>query len=71
MILSVYAMAFGTSKYFYASTKLGPKKASSYIFLVPSTAILFSMYFLGEPFQLSTILGGGLGAFSVYLNNNK
>ncbi len=65
--LSVFAMAFGTSIFFYASTKLGPKKASSYIFLVPFTAILFSMYFLDEPFQLSTILGGGLGGFSVYL----
>ena len=69
--LSVLAMAFGTSIYFYASTKLGPKRASSYIFLVPFTAILFSMYFLDEPFQLSTILGGGLGVFSVYLINNK
>ena len=68
-ILSVFAMAFGTSIYFYASTKLGPKKASSYIFLVPFSAILFSMYFLGEPFQLSNILGGGLGAFAVYIIN--
>ena len=71
IILSVFAMAFGTSIYFYASTKLGPKKASSYIFLVPFTAILFSMYFLDEPFQLSNILGGGMGALSVYLINNK
>jgi len=71
VIISVFAMAFGTSIYFYASTRLGPKKASSYIFLVPCTAILFSMYFLGEPFQLSTILGGGMGAYSVYLINNK
>ena len=71
IVLSVFAMAFGTSIYFYASTKIGPKKASSYIFLVPFTAILFSIYFLGEPFQLSTILGGGIGAFSVYLINVK
>ena len=71
IILSVFAMAFGTSIYFYGSAKLGPKKASSYIFLVPCTAILFSMYILNEPFQLSTILGGGLGAFSVYIINHK
>ena len=64
-------MAFGTSIYFYASTRLGPKKASSYIFLVPFTAILFAIYFLDEPFQLSTILGGGLGVLSVYLINIK
>ena len=71
IILSIFAMAFGTSIYFYASTRLGPKKASSYIFLVPFTAILFSMYFLGEPLQLSTILGGGIGLFAVYLINIK
>jgi len=71
IILSVFAMAFGTSIYFYASTRLGPKKASSYIFLVPFTAILFAIYFLDEPFQLSTILGGGLGVLSVYLINIK
>lgn len=71
IILSIFAMAFGTSIYFYASTELGPKKASSYIFLVPFTAILFSMYFLGEPLQFSTFIGGGLGVLSVYLINIK
>lgn len=71
IILSVFAMAFGTSIYFYASTQLGPKKASSYIFLVPITAIFFSMYFLKEPFQISIILGGFLGFFSVYLINSN
>ena len=72
IILSKFAMAFGTSIYFYYSTKLGSKKASSYIFLVPFAAILFSMYFIDEPFRLSTILGGGLGVLSVYLiNKNK
>ena len=71
IFLSVFAMAFGTSIYFYASTELGPRRASSFIFLVPFTAILFSMYFLNEPLQLSTILGGILGIFSVYLINAK
>ena len=71
IFLSVFAMALGTSIFFYASTKLGPRKASSFIFLVPFTAILFSMYFLEEPFQISTILGGILGIFSIYLINAK
>ena len=69
IFLSVFAMALGTSIYFYASTRLGPRKASSFIFLVPFTAILFSMYFLKEPLQISTILGGILGIISVYLIN--
>ena len=67
--LCAYALAFGTSIYFYASTKLGPRIASSYIFLVPLTAILFAMYFLDEPLQLSTLIGGALGMFAVYLIN--
>ena len=67
--LSVFAMALGTSIYFYASTELGPGRASSFIFLVPFTAILSSMYFLREPLQISTVLGGIIGIFSVYLIN--
>jgi len=62
-------MALGTSIYFYASTELGPEKASSFIFLVPFMAILFSIYFLKEPLQLSTVLGGIIGILSVYLIN--
>ena len=69
ILLSVFAMAIGTTTYFYASTELGPGRASSFIFLVPFTAVLFSLYFLKEPLQLSTVLGGILGIFSIYLIN--
>ena len=69
IFLSIFAMALGTSIYFYASTELGPEKASSFIFLVPFMAILFSIYFLKEPLQLSTVLGGIIGILSVYLIN--
>jgi len=69
--LSVFAMAFGTSIYFFASTELGPKKASSFIFLVPPTAIIFAAYFLAEPLQISTIIGGLLGMLAVYIINFK
>ena len=71
ILLSVFAMALGTTVYFYASTEMGSRRASSFIFLVPFTAILFSMYFLNEPLQVSTILGGILGIFSVYLINTN
>ena len=69
ILLSVFALALGTTIYFYASTELGPGRASSFIFLVPFTAILFSMYFLKEPLQASMVLGGLLGIVSVYLIN--
>jgi drug/metabolite transporter (DMT)-like permease len=68
-MLSVMAMSFGTTVYFLASVKLGPKKASSFIFTVPLTAMGFAMYFLGEPLQLSTLIGGLLGIIAFYLIN--
>ena len=71
ILLSVVAMSFGTSIYFLASTKLGPKKSSSFIFLVPLTAIFFAIIFLSEPLQFSTLIGGALGITSVYLLNKS
>tara|TARA_B100001093_G_scaffold404596_1_gene392740 strand:- start:2579 stop:3217 length:639 start_codon:yes stop_codon:yes gene_type:complete len=70
IILSFIAMSFGTSIYFLASTELGPKQASAYIFLVPITAIGFAMLFLSEQLHLSTLVGGMLGIYAVYLINN-
>ncbi|SVE38041.1 uncharacterized protein METZ01_LOCUS490895, partial [marine metagenome] len=69
ILLAVVAMSFGTSIYFQASVKLGPKRASAYIFMVPLTAMGFAMYFLNEPLQLSTLLGGTLGISAVYMIN--
>ena len=71
MMLSVLAMSFGTSIYFLASLRLGPRRSSSYIFLVPITAMGFAMYFLSEPLQLSTLFGGILGIMAVYLINKE
>ena len=62
-------MSFGTSIYFQASVKLGAKRASAYIFMVPITAMGFAMYFLDEPLQISTLMGGALGIVAVYLIN--
>ena len=71
IMLSVLAMSFGTSIYFLASLKLGPKRSSSFIFLVPLTAMGFAMYFLSETLDLSTLLGGVLGIIAVYLINKE
>ena len=68
-LLSVLAMSFGTSIYFLASLRLGAKRSSSYIFLVPLTAMGFAMYLLSEPLLLSTLIGGILGIIAVYLIN--
>ena len=62
-------MSIGTTIYFYASSELGPKKASAYIFIVPVTALGFSVLILNEPVDITTIVGGLLGIVAVYLIN--
>ena len=69
LFLAVAAMSFGTSIYFMASVKLGPKRASAYIFTVPITAMIFAVIFLNEPIEVTTLLGGLIGVIAVYLIN--
>ena len=69
LFLSCIAMSFGTSIYFLASSELGPKQASAYIFLVPLTAMGFAMVLLLEHLHTSTLIGGIFGIYAVYLIN--
>jgi drug/metabolite transporter (DMT)-like permease len=63
--------ALATTFYFVATARLGAGKASSFIFLVPLSAALGSLIFLGEVPQINTIAGGLLGIIAVYLINRK
>ncbi|TGN02256.1 DMT family transporter [Leptospira dzoumogneensis] len=69
LYLSVISTTFGTTVYFYASSRLGSRTASSFIFLVPVTALLGSWIFLGEEPKLSTLLGGLFAVSSVIILN--
>ena len=71
LLLAVGAMAFGTTIYFLASRQLGPQKASSFIFTVPVTAMLFAMLFLNEELTITIAIGSILAMFAVYLINKK
>ena len=71
ILLSIGAQVFGTTVYFIATTKLGPSKASSFIFIVPITAPMFSMIFIGEKLEISTIIGGIMTMTAVYLINKE
>lgn len=62
---------FATTLYFYATSKLGAEKASSYIFIVPFAAAISSWLFLGEQILIHTIIGGILGILAVYIINKK
>ena len=70
-IVSVGAMSFGTSVYMYATPKLGPIKASVFIFSVPFIALITAYIFLNEPISKYTIIGGILSLVSIYIVNKK
>ncbi len=67
--LSLLAMAFASTIYFLAARRLGGDRASSFVFLVPLFAVLFSLLILGEIPRLNTLIGGALAMTAVYLIN--
>lgn len=69
--LAIVSTTFGTTVYFFASTRLGSRTASSFIFLVPLTAVFGSWFFLGELPEISTIFGGGCAILAVSILNRK
>ena len=69
--LSIIVMSFANTMYFFASSKIGAIKASSFIFIVPLTAIIFSKILLDEPIRLTTLMGGSLSIIAIYLINKK
>ena len=70
-LLSIVVMSFANTMYFFASSKIGAVKASSFIFVVPLTAIIFSKIILNEQVLYTTVLGGVLSIIAVYLINRK
>ena len=70
-LLSIVVMSFANTMYFFASSKIGAVKASSFIFVVPLTAIIFSKIILNEQVLYTTVLGGVLSVIAVYLINRK
>ena len=69
--LSAGAMVFGTTVYFIGTTRLGPEKASAFIFTVPVTALFFSVLLIGERLEMTTLLGGIMTMTAVYLINKS
>jgi len=68
--ISLGAMAFATTAYFIATSRLGSEKAAAFIFTVPVSAMLFSMLMLGEPLKGNVLVGGSLSIAAVYLINS-
>lgn len=68
---SIITTTLATTTYFIATSKIGAEKASSFIFIVPFSAAVFSFLLLGEQLQIHTIIGGFLGIVAVFLINKK
>ena len=71
LTISIGAMAFGQSIYFKATSVLGPKRASSYILMVPVTAVFFAIILLGESINSFIILGGSLSLVAILIINKN
>ncbi len=71
LFMAGIAGGFGTTMYFFAVSKLGSVKSSSFIFLVPLGSILGSYLIYDEKIEIWAIIGGGIAMMSVYLFNMK
>ena len=69
-VITILSTTFATSIYFIGATKLGTKEVSSFIFLVPATALIIGAIFLGEKITLNTVIGTIFTIIAIYILNN-
>ena len=69
-VITILSTTFATSIYFIGASKLGAKEASSYIFLVPASALSFGAIFLGEKITFNVIIGTIFTIIAIYILNN-
>jgi drug/metabolite transporter (DMT)-like permease len=69
LYLGVVATDFATTCYFLTASLLGSARASAFMFIVPTAAVLLSWLLLGERPGLITLAGGALSIAAVYLVN--
>jgi drug/metabolite transporter (DMT)-like permease len=69
LYLGVVATDFATTCYFLSASRLGSGRASAFMFIVPTAAVLLAWLLLGERPALITLAGGALSIAAVYLVN--
>ncbi|MBK7690738.1 MAG: DMT family transporter [Bacteroidetes bacterium] len=60
-----------TTFFFYATSKIGAEKTSSFIYIVPFAAAFSSFIAIGEIIKWNTLVGGILGIAAVWVINRK
>jgi drug/metabolite transporter (DMT)-like permease len=68
---AVINTGMATTFYFYATSKLGPEKTSTFIYIVPFAAAFSSLVILKETLAWNTIVGGILGIAAVWVINRR
>ena len=71
LLISIGSLGFGTTIFLLTAMRLGSEKASSFMYVVPVSAMGFSVLLLEETLPWSTLVGGGLAILAVYLVNRK
>lgn len=69
-VITILSTTFATSIYFVGITKIGTKEVTSFIFLVPASALILSAIFLDEKITYNTILGTICTIVAIYILNN-
>ncbi|WP_323589861.1 DMT family transporter [Aliarcobacter butzleri] len=69
-VITILSTTFGTSIYFIGAAKLGTKEVSSFVFLVPASAMATGSIFLGEKITLNMIIGTIFAIIAIYILNN-
>jgi drug/metabolite transporter (DMT)-like permease len=69
-VITVLSTTFATSIYFFGASKYGAKEVSSFVFLVPASAILIGYIFLDEKIEFTTIIVVIIAMISIYILNN-
>lgn len=69
-VITILSTTFATSIYFIGASKLGAKEVSSYIFLVPASALIIGAIFLGERITFNIIIGTIFTIIAIYILNN-
>jgi len=69
-VITILSTTFATSIYFVGITKIGTKEVTSFIFLVPASALILSAIFLDEKITYNTILGTVCTIIAIYILNN-
>lgn len=69
LFLGVVATDFATTVFFISASRLGTGRTSSFLFIVPISAVLLSWLLLGERPDAATLVGGALSIAAVYLVN--